>query len=399
MFHIRPLLHLNKLSSTPKIKCYLHLLKPHSFNFLSTTTTTTTISDSDKNSFTISYLTNNCGISPQEALKASKRINFNTPKKPNFVIAFFKTHGFSDDQIQSIICRNPQLILSNPIKTLLPKFQFLASKGASPTDIVATVTGSPHFLRSSLKRIIQTFELVRSFCPSDQKAITSIIFCPSFVCDSRMKPNPIIFCPSFVCDSRMKPNLQFLIDFGVTRSCIYRLLCSRPSVLCSNDLRKAITSIIKELGFHPSKISFGVALLAKRAITKSQWDAKVDTLKSWGYSEDAIFNAFKRNPKIMLQSADKLNAVVSFWIKQLEWDPSVLLAAPDLFSFSLEKRLVPRASVVWYLLSKGLIKKSASLYTPFNLSDVLFMKKYVSCYEEEEASRLLRLYQGKDASI
>ncbi|XP_058758389.1 uncharacterized protein LOC131631621 [Vicia villosa] len=376
MLHLRGFPYPNNLSSTPK--CHLLLLKPHSFTAAAATTT----ADSDKKSFTISYLTNNCGLSPQDALKVSKRFTFETPEKPNSVITFFKTQGFSDDQIQSIIRRNPQLILSNPIKTILPKLQFLASKGASPTDIVATVTGSPYFLTSSsLKRIIQTFELVRTFCPSDQKAITSIIA-----------------YPSFVCDMRVKPNLQFLLVSGVNRSGIYHLLRSRPSVICSTDLRKAVEEI-KELGFHPLKYNFCVALLAKRGISKSLWDTKVDALKSWGCSEDVILDAFKRQPYFMLRSSDKLNAVMQFWVKELEWDPSVLMAAPELFGLSLEKRLVPRASVVRYLLSKGLIKKSARLYTPFKISDVLFMKKYVDCYEEEEASKLLRLYQGKDASI
>ncbi|CAK8563666.1 unnamed protein product [Lathyrus sativus] len=372
--HLRALVYLNHLSSTPKCYYLLHSLNPFS---------TTTTSDSDQKSFTLSYLTNNCGLSPQDALKASKRLRFtfSTPERPNSVIAFFKTHGFSNHQIQSIILKNPELILSNPIKTILPKFQFLSSKGASPSDIVAAVIRSSSFLRVSLeKHIIPAFELVRGFCPSDKKAITSIII-----------------CPASMSDIRMKPNVQFLLDIGVNSSSIYHLLSTRPSVICSTDLRKAVQEI-KELGFHPSKYNFCVALLAKRGITKSQWDAKVDVLKKWGWSHDEILLAFKKNPKIMLRSADKLNAVMSFWIKQLGWDPSVLLAAPDLFGFSLEKRLIPRASVVRYLLSKGLIKKSASLYTPFNLSDELFMKKYVSSYEEE-ASRLLRLYQGKDASI
>jgi len=161
-------------SQTPK--CYL--LQPHRSlnNFFSTTTT----SDSDQPSFTVSYFTNNCGLSPQDALKASKRLCFNTPDKPYSVIAFFKTHGFSNHQIQSIICRAPELFLSDPIKYILPKFQFLASKGASAEDIVAAVTRSPRFLRVSLdKHIIPTFEFVRSFCPSDKKAIRSIIACPT----------------------------------------------------------------------------------------------------------------------------------------------------------------------------------------------------------------------------
>jgi mTERF domain-containing protein len=373
MFHYHRL----RAILNPQIpKCYLlhptHFLKPFS---------TTTTSDSDQLSFTVSYLTNTCGLSPNKALKASKLIRFNTPNKPDSVIAFFKTHGFSNDQIQSIIHRAPVLLNFDPIKTILPKFQFLSSKGASPSEIVDTVTRAPNFLRASLeKQLIPAFELVRSFCPSNQKAI-----------------NSIIACPTSISDIRMKPNIQLLLDFGATPASIYRLLTTRPSIICSSDWRKVLEEI-KELGFDPSSYKFCMALLAKRAITKSQWDAKVGALKSWGCSEDEIFNAFKKQPNIMLRSPDKLNAVMRFWIKQFGWDPLLLMSAPGLFGFSIEKRLIPRASVVQYLLSKGLLKKDASLVTPFYLTDELFRQRYVNRFKEE-AYRLLKLYQGEDSSI
>ncbi|KAK2358252.1 transcription termination factor MTERF15, mitochondrial [Trifolium repens] len=371
MFHYHRL----RAILNPQIpKCYLlhqtHFLKPFS-----------TTSESDQQSFTVSYLTNTCGLSPQKALKASKRFHFKTPKKPDSIISFFKTHGFSNDQIQSIIHKTPSLLTFDPIKTILPKFQFLSSKGASTSDIVYTVTRFPHFLGSSLqKQIIPTFELVRSFCPSDQKAITIIIA-----------------SPSSIRYSRMKPNVNFLLHLGVTPTSIYRLLTTRISTICSTDLKIAVEEI-KGLGFNPCKFSFVVALLVKKVITKSQWDAKVDALKSWGCSQDEIFNAFKRQPNFMLRSTDKLNAVMRIWTKQFGWDPLVLLAAPDIFGFSIEKRLIPRASVVQYLLSKGLMKKYASLVTPFYLTDELFLQKYVNRFEEE-AYMLLKLYQGEDSSI
>jgi hypothetical protein len=71
---------------------------------------------------------------------------------------------------------------------------------------------------------------------------------------------------------------------------IYRLLYTRSSIICSTDL-KMIVEEIKELEFDilPNTVQFCVALLAKRAITKSQWDVKVDALKSLRSSEDEIF--------------------------------------------------------------------------------------------------------------
>ena len=371
MFQCHRLRALLYSSSSPK--CYV-TLKPFSFS-------TTISSDSDKQSFTVSYLINNCGLSPQDALKASKCFHFNTPHKPDSFISFFKTHGFSNDQIQSIIRRIPPIIVSNPIKTILPKFQFLASKGASPQDIVVTVTKCPRFLCSSLhKQIIPAFDLVRSFCPSDQRAITII---NSY--------------PTSIARSRLKPNVQILLDFGVNRASIYNLLRTNPFTIINPGLRRSVEEI-KGLGFEPSNYNFCVALATKMAVTKSQWDAKVDVLKKWGLSQDSILHGYKKNPKFMLRSADKLNAVMSFWIKQLGWDPSLLMAAPVLFGFSLEKRLLPRASVIRHLLSKGLIKKGASLTAPFILTDELFLQWCVNRFEEEVPT-LLKLYHREEASI
>ncbi|KAJ1395197.1 Transcription termination factor, mitochondrial/chloroplastic [Sesbania bispinosa] len=379
MFRLRPLLNRNtitifQLSLSPTPKCY-PFLKPHPYpSSISLKCFSTT---SHQQPFIISYLTNNCGFSPQAALKASKNLYFDTSQKPDSVIAFFRDHGFSLPQIHNIIGRIPNLLVCNPIKRVLPKFEFLAPKGASPSDIVTMVTRSPRFLRSSLENhIIPAFELVRRFFPSDRRAI---------VC--------VIACPSSIVDPRLEQNVNLLLEFGVSPSNIRYLLCTRTSILCSAILRKVMEEI-KGLGFDPSKINFIVALLAERAVTKSQWDAKVDTLKTWGWSEDAISHAFKKDPCFMIRSTDKLNAVMSFWIRQLGWDPSPLLAFPILFGYSLEKRLIPRASVVQYLLSKGLMKNGASLATPFRISDELFLQRFVNCFEKEEASRLLRLYQG-----
>ena len=44
---------------------------------------------SDSDSFTVSYLINTIGFPRETALKASKRLRFNSPQKPNSVFTFF----------------------------------------------------------------------------------------------------------------------------------------------------------------------------------------------------------------------------------------------------------------------------------------------------------------------
>ncbi|KAF6176808.1 hypothetical protein GIB67_020112, partial [Kingdonia uniflora] len=54
-------------------------------------------------SFVVSYLINNCGLSPQAAITASKKLNFKTTAKPDSNLQFFQDHGFTKPQISKLI--------------------------------------------------------------------------------------------------------------------------------------------------------------------------------------------------------------------------------------------------------------------------------------------------------
>jgi len=58
---------------------------------------------------------------------------------------------------------------------------------------------------------------------------------------------------------------------------------------------------------------------------------------------------------------------------------------PRVISYSLEKTIMPRASVVQYLLKKGLRKKNASLTTPFVVTGKLFLDTYIIRFKEESS--------------
>nr|XP_025611480.1 uncharacterized protein LOC112704166 [Arachis hypogaea] len=344
---------------SPSTKSYLLLLRPQARRHSTTST------PDDHHSFTVSYLTTKCGFSHEDALRANKRVRFDTPVKPDSVISFFEAHGFSLSQITTIMCKIPVVLTRDPIKAILPKFQFLASKGASPSEIVLMTTKSPGFLLRSLNHIVSFYELVRRFSPSDLKSAAYLTRCQS------------------LSDVRVAQNVKMLLDEGLTNANIHHLLRTRPSLLSSADLKKTVEEV-KQLGFDPSQSYFSVVLLTKRVITKSQWDAKVDVLKKWGWSEQDFSEAYRRHPQFMLRSKDKLNAVMSFWISNLGWDSSALRIRPVLFGYSLEKRLIPRAKVIKYLLSNGLMKKNASIITPLYLTEELFLKKCVTCFEEKD---------------
>ncbi|KAG4381467.1 hypothetical protein AAZX31_15G146100 [Glycine max] len=369
----KPLLYLKGLTTPPS----LQTPKPNS-PFPSTLFPKHISLTSQQHSFAASYLVNTFGLSPETALKVSERVRFDTPQKPDSVIAFFTSNGFTVPQIKSIVKRVPDVLNCNPHKRLWPKFQFLLSKGASyPSDIVHLVNRCPRIINSSLeKNVIPTFELVKRFLQSDKKTIDCVFA-------NR----------HFLNYNTASENVNLLLDVGVKDSSITYLFRRRASILLSKDLRKNIDEV-KELGFDPSKMSFVMALHAKMSVPKSRWDAKVDACKSWGWSEEMVLDAFRKHPIFMLGSKDKINEVMRFWVDQLGWDPLALAKMPKIFGYSLKGRIIPRGLVVRYLIGKGLRKKSASLLTPFSASERLFLENYVMRFKEE-THQLSKVYVEK----
>jgi len=336
---------------------------------------------SDSTSFAVSYLINNFGFSPQSASRVCSTYNvcFKTAQNPDSVLTFFRNYGFSDSQLRLTISKEPWLLSCNPSKRVFPKFQFFLSKGASTSDIVNIFTKNPYILKTSLNnKIIQAYQLIYRFLQSDK----DIIDC-------------IIRNPSFFGDSRVVSNIRLLIANGVADSNIKRMLWvrSRAFQTPTCDMLKLVEEL-KDLGFTTSKTTFGVALHAKLSVRKTLWEEKVDAFKKWGWSDEDVLQAFRRQPHCMLVSIDKINLVMNFWVNQLGWDALALAKGPSVLSLSFEKRVLPRASVLQYLLKKGLRKKDASLTCPFVVPEKLFLGMCIKGIKKE-SSYLLKLYEEK----
>ncbi|CAJ2662113.1 uncharacterized protein LOC123886546 [Trifolium pratense] len=364
----RTFLYLKNLTFPPKPYQYPSPFSPH---FCTNT--------SDSTTFAVSYLINNFGFSPQSASKhcSTYHLSFKTAQKPDSVITFFRTNGFSNSQLRDIIAKLPGLLSCNPSIRVLPKFQFLLSKGASNSDIVNLVSKNPRILSTSVENhIVPTYELLYRFLQSDMDIIASAIR-----------------YPALLCDHRVPHNITILVENGVADSSIAKLLRRNSWVLLKCEMLNLVEEL-KNLGFNPSKTTFGVALEAKLTVNKTLWKEKVDAFKKWGWSDEDAHEAFRKKPHCMLVSINKINLVMSFWVNQLGWDALALAKGPSVLSNSLEKSIIPRASVVQFLLKKGLRKKDASLTCPFVVSEQVFLDTCIKRFKEE-TSYLLKLYEEK----
>ncbi|KAK7363615.1 hypothetical protein VNO77_05764 [Canavalia gladiata] len=327
--------------------------------------------------FAANYLINNFGFSPESALSSSNYVRFDSSQKPDSAVAFFRNYGFSDAQLNHIVRKVPKLLLSNPAKTLLPKLQYLLSKGASTSQLVGIVAKNPGFLLRSLENcIIPNYNLLREFLQSDQNTIATI------------RRNPHLLSKN-----HLEGDITFLLDTGVRKPSIRMLLRQWPRLInCDIDTFRNKIDEIRELGIDPRRATFVPALYAKE-LPKSMWESKVELYKKWGWTDEAIHQAFMKHSFCMLISKQKIEEGLDFFVNHLGWDPLVLARYPIFLSFSLKKRIIPRASVLQLLLSKDLIK-STGKPSAYCITEKNFLHKYVTRFKDE-APQLLKLYEEK----
>ncbi|XP_059651032.1 uncharacterized protein LOC132298649 [Cornus florida] len=304
----------------------------------------------NQHSFTVNYLVNSCGLSPETAISASKEVNFKTLDKPDSFLNFFKNHDFSKTKISALIRVRPKLLLSDPKKTLLPKFEFFYSIGISSTELAKVLSISPIVLTRSLEnQIIPSFNLLKNLFQSDDKFVTAFKRFPDILGS----------------DHSAFPNIEILRQHGVPESNILYLLTYHPrSLAMKHDRFNELVEDVKKMGFNPSSFQFVLAVQALISMSKSTWKRKMEVYEKWGWSEEETMSAFRRTPGCMTVSEEMIMAKLNFYVNTMGWESSLIARRSELMTMSLESS---------------------------------FLKKFVTCYEE--APQLLKLYQEKlDAS-
>ncbi|KAJ6367458.1 hypothetical protein OIU78_000086 [Salix suchowensis] len=173
-----------------------------------------------EHSFTVSYLVNKCGFSLKSALQASKQVHFETPDKPDSVLAVFKNYGFSKSHILNLVRKRPEVLLSKPKTTLLPKLGFFQSKGFSSPDVIKIISSYPWVFKYSLQnQLVPAFDFLENSLQSDAVAIKAI------------KRFPRILNVTVETMARV---VDVLRDNGVPEKNIALLIRSRPSIMVSN---------------------------------------------------------------------------------------------------------------------------------------------------------------------
>lgn len=338
----------------------------------------------DSSSYTVSYLINSCGFSPEAAVKTAKSISLKPRNQPDSVLNFFKDHGLTKPQITNLIKDRPALLLSNPQRSFYPKIEFLRKGGLSEGVITKIISSGSGFLLASLEtRIIPSFNLLKSLLP-DNRDVALAITNSCGIEILRKDPEKMVL-----------PKIKILRDRGVPDSNISKLLVRGLGSLakdnqCFDDM---VNYVVEEIGFDPSSKMFAHALAVVARTSRATRERKMDVYRSFGWSEDEIFSAIRKQPTCLGISEKKLKVQLDFFMNKLGWKPSWLVKAPHVLGLSLEKRIIPRLRVLQLLISKGLIENDIYIVYKLYMTDANFNMRFITMYEGE-CDELIKLKQG-----
>ena len=302
---------------------------------------------------------------------------------PRNLLSLLKEHGFTNTQIAKLVRTHPMLLLSDPGKTLLPKIEFFLSKvGVSSSDLTRILASSPLLLVRSLENhLIPCYNFLRSVLVVDEKVITTL------------KRSQLSFL--FDVTNNMVPNIALLREFGVNESAISFLVTNFPAIAFIKHA-KFVEAVheVKEMGFDPSKSVFVLAIQVIFKMKKPMWESKLEVYKRWGWSKDVALLAFRSYPNCVLLSEEKITKTMDFLVYKMGCPSADIAKNPSVLGLSLEKRIIPRCSVVQLLLAKDLIKNKFSSATLLLPSEKCFLEKFVIKFQAN-VPQLFDVYQGK----
>ncbi|KAA0034097.1 transcription termination factor MTERF5 [Cucumis melo var. makuwa] len=307
------------------------------------------------------------------------QIDEKNSQKYETVIGFLQSHGFENSQIAKLVSRQPSVLHNKVSTNLKPKFEFLQEIGFDGPLLPKLILSNPVILARSLdSQLKPSFFFLKEIVESDEKATASIWRCSWLL--------------TFNLKGILKPNTDLLVREGIASRSIAKLIVKEPRTIMQKvDRMIQVVKMVKELGIEPKSGMFVRALKIRCSMSDSNWKKKINVMKSLGWSEKEIFTAFKKEPKYLGCSEEKLRDVADFCFNTAKLDPETVISYPTLFMSALDK-LRPRYKVLEVLKVKSLLK---NIKIPRMLvgGEREFVEKYVVKHLNE-IPNLMDIYRG-----
>ncbi|CAL9059545.1 unnamed protein product [Musa banksii] len=319
----------------------------------------------------VEYLVNSCGFSPSEAAMFSKPLaHLRSTEKPDSVLNFMRSQGFDGAAIRKVISMKPNYLCYNVEKNLAPKFQFLRDLGLSESDIADAILKNDFILRLDVHRsLIPKLEMWESLLGSRELVL------------KHLKKTRWFFSSSV--EKTLHPNLKFLRDeCGIPEERVSVVLRSHPQLISRKpESLRALVARADELGMPRQSRMFVRTLDALFMVSKERFEAKVELMRSFGWSESEFSSVVRKVPTFLCISLDMMRRKWNFY-QCSRVHPSFIASQPTILLYSLQKRVIPRFHVTEMLKSKGLWTGQCKFLWILIMSDTKFMEKFVLPHKE-----------------
>ncbi|PON77343.1 Mitochodrial transcription termination factor [Parasponia andersonii] len=254
--------------------------------------------------------------------------------------------------------------------------------GLTDEDVAKTLLLEPYILLASLKdNIIPCFQVLRQVVGTKENAL-KVLKAGRWELKYNLK-------------EVLEPNIFLLKSIGVPEPVILKIFVIQPRLLLLKPQQIAeIFAEVVKLGFKPNTSFFVLAFRSMSMIGKTLWEQKMETYKSFGLCEDQVYSVFKKQPLCMMNSEKKIKKMMNLFMTKLNFEPSVICTFPNLLIPSLEKRIIPRCSVLQLLMSTGLVKEGIKLFNHLTMNEEKFVEKLVRKYQQVLPD-IVKAHKGK----
>ena len=341
---------------------------------------------SAKNSVLLDYLVGSLKFSTDKALSVSSSYSrTKSLERPQEVISFFKGLGLSDARVQSIARAVPSILFADVEKTLKPKVTLFQELGLS-----TLISRNPFALTFSLERTLRpSISLIKKVLVSDgryrsEEQVNGDLLRVLTRCST-----------IFYMTTRLEANIVYLESCGIVGSQLSSLLLSRTR-LFTMPVEKLKELVSRAVGMN---LDTGSRMLAHAigvlgCSSAKTLNGKYEVLRLFEFSKDEIDSMFVKWPYMFGLSETNLRCKIEFFLNDIKIEKALLVQQPNLLSFSIKERVIPRCKVLEILKSRRLVSKDLRLITTMSPSNRKFYDKYILPFTND-AEDLLLAYNGK----
>ncbi|KVI07226.1 Mitochodrial transcription termination factor-related protein [Cynara cardunculus var. scolymus] len=183
---------------------------------------------------------------------------------------------------------------------------------------------------------------------------------------------------------RLSTNVSLLRNFGLVNERITMFVLSNPEKVMVNPelLETRLNYVEDKLGISRESPSFIHALSVVLWLTDSEMEQKMQIFRSFGWSDSDIALLFRHQPYCLNKSEANIRDKLKFYMKDLGYTPSYLISCASFFTFSLDKRVIPRNMMLKILKEKKLVNDKPSLITIASYTESKFLE-FLRGFEDE----------------